>query len=92
MSTGRICRPIGGTVKQFRGVFTAYKVSWFPDIVYEEVPVEPANANVTYYGRYEFTLSSAAELRYGYALSIKRIPRTPMKLFELDTSYTAASR
>jgi hypothetical protein len=39
------------TVKRFKGVFTAYKVTWFPDIVYGEEPVEHANANVIYYKR-----------------------------------------
>jgi hypothetical protein len=46
---------------QCRGVFTAYTVSWFPDIAYAKIATRPDDANVKYYGRYDFSNSSVAE-------------------------------
>jgi hypothetical protein len=56
-------------MNRFSGVITAYLVSWIPDIVYAEVAIEPNDANTDYYGRYDFSIASAAEFRYGYTIS-----------------------
>jgi hypothetical protein len=77
---------------QFRGVFTAYMVSWFPDIVYAEVAIETNIANINFYGRYDFSNSSVAEFRYGYAISINGTTWTSKKSIETNKSHAAASR
>ena len=58
--------------RRFPGVFSAYMVSWFPDIVYAEIVIEPDDANVNYYGRYDFSNSSATGWRHGCTTAVKK--------------------
>jgi hypothetical protein len=76
-------------MKQFRPLIVAYLVSWSTEPFFAEIAIKSDSANFDYYGRYDFSNSSAAGSLYGYTISIKGIPSTSKKPIEMNKSYTS---
>ena len=55
-------------MQRLQPVIIAYRVSWSPDIAYADVAIVRDDANGNFYGRYDFTSSSAMEHGNAYVI------------------------